>query len=227
MKKVYKNLFTSVLPQLVNLLINFILPGLIIAKFGSEINGLVSTTKSIISYISIVGAGIATAVTQSFYGPVAKKDTETIKGMLNAANRMFVKFGIIYVAITLVVALIYPLIINTEIKFITISILLIVMSLSGASEFFVTGRCRALLYADQKVYICNTIQAVSLLISLIVALLMLRYDADIVLVQLAMSLVYIIRAAVLLGYVNHKYPELRGFKNAEPIKKTVEKGRML
>ena len=223
MKKVYKNIFASALPQLVNIISNFILPGLIVLKFGSEINGLVSTTKTIVSYISIVGAGIATAVTQSLYAPVAKKNTEEIKGMLHAANNMFVKYGIMYCVITLVVSFLYPLWVSSGVNYITIALLLIVMSVSGASEFFVTGRCRALLYANQRVYICNVIQAISLFTSLIVAIVMLQLDVSIVWVQLAISLVYIVRAGALLYYVNRMYPELRGYDSVPPIAQTVSK----
>ena len=223
MKRVYKNLLSSILPQLVNIISNLILPGLIIAQFGSEINGLVSTTKTIVSYIALVGAGIATAVTQSLYAPVAKGDTEQIKGMLHAANNMFVKYGVAYCVITVLVAVVYPFCVSSNIEFLTIALLLVVMSLSGASEFFVIGRCRTLLYASQKVYICNIIQAVSLLVGLVVAVVMLKLNAGIVLVQLAISLVYVVRAAVLLRYVNRCYPELRDFPKTPAIAQTVSK----
>lgn len=64
MKKVLKNIFASALPQIMNIITNLILPSMIILRFGSEINGLISSIKVIISYVSIVGAGIATATTQ-------------------------------------------------------------------------------------------------------------------------------------------------------------------
>ena len=95
-KGLLKNMFSSALPQIVNIIINLILPALIIGLYGSKINGLISTSKSIISYVSLVGAGIATAVTQQLYSPVAKNDDETVKGMLNSASRMFFKYGVIF-----------------------------------------------------------------------------------------------------------------------------------
>ena len=64
MKKVLKNIFASALPQIMNIITNLILPSMIILRFGSEINGLISSIKVIISYVSIVGAGNATATTQ-------------------------------------------------------------------------------------------------------------------------------------------------------------------
>ena len=54
MKKVLKNIFASALPQIMNIITNLILPSMIILKFGSEINGLISSIKVIISYVSIL-----------------------------------------------------------------------------------------------------------------------------------------------------------------------------
>ena len=45
MKKVLKNIFASALPQIMNIITNLILPSMIILKFGSEINGLISSIK--------------------------------------------------------------------------------------------------------------------------------------------------------------------------------------
>lgn len=223
MKKVLKNILASALPQIMNIVTNLVLPTLIISRFGSEVNGLVSSTKVIISYISIVGAGIATVVTQALYVPVAKGDTKTIKGMLHAASNMFNKYGIIYCIVALAVAFIYPFSLNTNIGYMTIVFLMIVMSVSGASEFFAIGRCRALLYANQKTYVCTTIQAASLLGSLLLALLMIKMNASIVLVQLAISFVYVLRAVFLTGYVRKNYPELSDYQEEEPIRSATEK----
>lgn len=223
MKKVSKNILASLLPQTMNIITNLILPTLIIRVYGSEMNGLVSSTKVIVSYISIVGAGIATAITQSLYVPVARGDIKTIKGMLHAANKMFNTFGFVYCVIALVVAFVYPLTLDTRINYITIVLLMIVISLSGASEFFAIGRCRALLYADQKTYICTIIQAASILGSLLLALFMIAIKADIVVVQFAISFAYVLRAFFLIGYIRRNYPEIRNYRDEAPINAATEK----
>ena len=223
MKKVLKNIFASALPQIMNIITNLILPSMIILRFGSEINGLISSIKVIISYVSIVGAGIATATTQRLYEPVAKKQTNVVRGMLNASNKMFNKFGTIYCGIVLIVAILYPLFIETNIEYITIVLLMLAMSISGASEFFAIGRCRSLLYADQKTYVCTLAQAASIFLSLLIALLMLKLNMNIIFIQLAISLVYVFRAAFLIGYINKNYPELSDYKKEKPINSVVEK----
>ena len=223
MKKLFKNILASALPQIASLISGLILPSLIIRNFGSEINGLVSSTKTISSYISIVGAGIATAVTQALYVPVAKKDVVSINGMLHAANTMFQRIGIVYCAILLIISSIYPLIIHTSLRNSSVFLLLIVIGISGASEFFAIGRCRALLYADQKTYVCTLIQAIGILCSVLFAAVTLWLNASIVLVQLSISITYILRSIILILYVNKHYPLLRDFKTAPPIETAVEK----
>ena len=222
-KKVYKNVGASILPQLVNIISNFVLPVMIIELYGSSINGLVSTVKSIVSYIALVGAGISVATTQALYAPVAKGEDETVKGMLKATGELFNKCGWIYIAIVLVVSLTYPLCIKGDTPFSLTCLLILVVSISGASEFFVVGRCRSLLYANQKVYVCTTIQAFSLLASLMLAIIMLRLKASIVLVQFGISFVYIVRALLLSYYVKKHYPQYRYNKNTPPIYSAIEK----
>ena len=223
MNKAIKNILASILPQLVNIITNLVLPGLIIIRFGSEMNGLVSTTKTIISYISLVGAGIAAAVTQALYEPVAKKDNERIKGMLNAAGKMFNKYGLLFCLITIAVAFLYPIFIRAEIDYKIMVVLLIVMSLSGASEFFAIGRCRALLYANQQVYACMLIQAASLFIGFILAIIMLNLGMGILIVEFAISFVYVVRGVFLNAYVKKRYPELSNYKKTPPINDAINK----
>lgn len=223
MKKVFKNLISSVLPQIMNIISNLILPGLIIVKFGSDINGLVSTTKTVVSYIGLVGAGIATAVTQALYYPVANEDDGTVKGMLKAANSMFNHYGLLYVIITFGVSFIYPHIIESDIPYWTVAGLLMVMSISGASEFFAIGRCRALLYAHQKVYVCSIIQAISIALSLVLALIMLKLDAGIIVVQFTISFVYVLRGLFLTAYINRVYSQYSDYRKSTPINSAIQK----
>lgn len=223
MNKLLKNIFASALPQIMNIVTNLILPSLIIVKYGSEINGLVSSTKAIVSYISIVGAGIATATTQSLYRPVVMKDTDSIKGMLHASNMMFNKYGIIYCIIAFFVAVIFPFSLKTEIKYSTTVFLVLAMSISGASEFFAIGRCRSFLYANQKTYVCTITQAISIACGLLMALVIINTNASIVFLQFAISFAYVVRALFLVLYIKKNHPELSDYKKSKPIKAATEK----
>ena len=62
-KKALKNLIFNVLQQVVNIIVNFIMPPILVSTFGSTLNGLVSTIRQIMQYVQLTGAGIAQAST--------------------------------------------------------------------------------------------------------------------------------------------------------------------
>ena len=219
---VLKNVVASVLPQAVNILSNFILPPLIIASFGSATNGLISTIKQVVAYVALVGAGISTAATQALYEPIANKDSLRVSGMMRSIDRMFCRVGYIYLAIVAILAMIYPVTIDSSLSYFSTSLLIVVMSISGASDFFFAGKYRTLLYADRRMYVQSLIQATGLLVGLIGAVLLIKADANIVLVQLAISLLYVVRILGMHIYIKRKLPQYIQ-KNAPYVDEAVAK----
>ena len=92
-KKTLKNLIFNLLQQVVAIVTNFIVPPLIIGRFGSAINGLVSTIKQIMQHAQLTGAGISSVSTYALYKPLAENDHKKISGIYNATNKMFIKAG--------------------------------------------------------------------------------------------------------------------------------------
>jgi len=220
-KKVFHNIVASFLSQIVNIVVNIILPPLIIMAYGSKVNGLVSSIKQLMSYISLVGAGISIATTQALYKPLAENDKVITSGMMNAANKMFTKAGSIFSFLAIIFAFVYPLLIDGEMGYFTIVKLVIVMSIVGSSEFFVVGKFRSLLYADQRSYVFSLIQAAAFLLSFICTFVFIKLEMSIVLVQFAASFAYIIRIAALYIYIKKNYGYLDS--KVEPIQTVVAK----
>ncbi len=206
-KPILKNVVSSILPQAVNILTNFVLPPLIIASYGSATNGLVSTVKQVVAYVTLVGAGISTAATQALYEPIANKDSVRVSGMIRSIDRMFCHVGYVYLAIVAFLAMIYPAIIDSSLPYFSTSLLIVVMSISGASDFFVAGKYRTLLYADRKMYVQTLIQAAGLLLGLFGAILLIKLGFGIVPVQLAISSLYVVRIFGMHIYIKKKLPQ--------------------
>ena len=76
------NSFTTALNQIVVMVIGFITPGLMIQTYGSEINGLVSSINQIISYLSLVEAGLSGAAVYSLYRPLADHNKKVINAIM-------------------------------------------------------------------------------------------------------------------------------------------------
>jgi len=220
-KKVVKNLVASFITQAVNLVIHFLLPPLLVKEYSSVINGLIVTIRQLMSYVNLVGAGISIASIQSLYKPLEEKDNKTISGMFNATSVMFNKAGSVFSLIVLVLAFIYPYLVSRDLDYWLVVKLIIVSSIAGASEFFVVGRCSALLFADQKGYVISFVQAGGLIGSFILSFVLIKLHTSIVWVQLAASLVYFFRIVFLSIYVRRYYSFLD--KKDLPLSVVVQK----
>ena len=73
-KKALYNLLTNIVLQLTIIAFGFVVPRIIISKYGSDVNGLISSIASFLSYISLVEAGVGGVVQYLLYKPIAKKD---------------------------------------------------------------------------------------------------------------------------------------------------------
>lgn len=191
--------------QVVNTLINIIIPPLIISKYGSVINGLISTIKQVLSYVQLVGAGISESTVVSLYKPLAEKDEKKVSAIFNACSITFFKMGVMFNVLAVAVAFIYPLFIREKLNYFFLVGLILVLSIAGASEFFVIGKCRSILIADQKIYIVNIAQICGALANLVVTILLICLDCSILLIQMGASVVYAMRIIIVYSSVKKHY----------------------
>ena len=77
-KKAILNIISSLLLQVTTLICGFIVPKIIIEKFGSNVNGLVSSITQFLAYITLLEAGIGPVIKSALYGPIAKKDKRLV-----------------------------------------------------------------------------------------------------------------------------------------------------
>ena len=200
-----KNIFVNFGYQIINTVVNIIVPPLIIGHFGSAINGLISTIKQIISYIQLVGAGISESTVVSLYKPLSENDHQKTSSIYNAVGKTFNRAGFLFSIISVLVAFIYPLFISDQLPYIFIVEIILILSVSGLSEFLFIGKYRSLLIADQKLYIVNLAQILGAVVSTAITVSMIMADMNIVFVQIATVLTYVCRIFVLHFYIKKHY----------------------
>ena len=199
------NIASNISYQIINILMNLILPPLIIAKFGSSINGLVSTTRQIVGYVQLLGAGISESSVVSLYKPIAQKDQKGISSIYNATSHSFFRAGVLFCIVSCLLAAIYPLTINSQLSYLSTTLLVMVICIGGASEFFVTGKCRALLMANQQLYIVNMVQIIGAVCNVLITIILLNLNMNIIIVQLGGTIIFFMRLILLSIYVNKKF----------------------
>ena len=191
------NLLSGLVYQVILIVISFLIPRLYLENFGSEVNGVLSTIKQIFVYMSLLEAGIGLATTQALYKPIAEKDHGKAGAILSATNNFYIKTGVIYSTIVLLLAAVYSFVIPTSIPSLELFSIVVLTALPALFSYFVQAKYRILLEVDGRKYIITNSETVLQLLSNVGKILVLLLTDSLVLIQL----VYCALALLQLGYV--------------------------
>lgn len=191
--------------QLVTVAIGFVVPKLLMSKYGATLHGYTSTVNNVMSYVALLNAGLATASVQSLYAPLAVGDKEKVSSTLKAVDRMYIKTGCYYMVAILGCAVVLPLVIKDQIPSITAFGLMITMGATNTLECFIYSKYRVLLQADQRLYIVTLGDIVALIIRGFLQVALISHGASIILVQAVSVLMVFIRMAFVSIYVHKNY----------------------
>jgi hypothetical protein len=216
------NSLTAALLQIFTFIAGFIVPRIILAFYGSEINGLVTSITQFIAYFNLVEAGLAGAAVYALYKPLADEDHKSINAVLSATNRFYILSGYIFVALTLGLALIYPAFVKTtELSPFSVGALVLILGVSGALEFFTMAKYRVLLTADQKLYVLSLASIVAIVLNTVIIAVMAYSGASIVILRFVALFSVFARSLILYIYVrlNYKYIDYKETPNNEALNK--------
>lgn len=201
-----KNTASSIIMQLVVMLVGLILPRLYLVAFGSEINGLVISITQFISYFSLVEAGLASAVTAALYLPLAEKKEKKLSSIIVAARDYYFYIGYIFSGLVIGLSIIYPIFINVEsLSSFEIALLVVVLGFNGSLDFFTLSKYRALLTADQRYYVIANASTFAYIINFLLVYVCIKLSFDILTVRLVALSSYVLRSLILLFYVRKNY----------------------
>jgi O-antigen/teichoic acid export membrane protein len=205
-KKFVSNAVSSFLLQAITMVAGLIIPILMIKTYGSEINGLLSSITQFVGYFTLVEAGLASASIYALFKPLADKDNKLISSIVSASRLFYFKSGYFFVALVLGCALVYPYYIKADsLSSLQVGMLVLVLGCSGVLNFFVMAKYRALVTADQKLYVINYLSIISIVVNTVVIVVLTRMDVDIVLLRAVALLSVFIPPAVMCFYIKKHY----------------------
>ncbi len=200
------NTVSSIVLQLVVMLIGLILPKLYIVAYGSAVNGLVTSITQFISYFTIVEAGLASAGVNALYGPLANNNVIRVNGVLSAIKKFYFQIGYIFTGLVFGLALLYPLFVSVEsFGYFDIAVLVFVLGLNGTIDFFTLSKYRALLTADQKYYVLANASIIAYISNFIIVYCAIKGRLGIIIVRTLALTLYIVRSIIVNLYVRKKY----------------------
>ncbi len=208
-KQAMKNAFTSLLLQLVLAISGIVVPRFFITLYGSAVNGLVSSISQFITYINLVEAGIGAAGTVALFKPLADGDMKNTNSILSAANKFYKQSGSIFLALVGLLVLFYPFAVQDEITDgAFVREMIVVLALSGLVDYFILGKYRMLLTADQRGYIVYIAQILGTVLMTAVSIAMMSMQFSALAVKGAAAAIYILRSIAVVAYARRHYKGL-------------------
>lgn len=205
---ILSNIISNTLLQLITVVSALVLPPLIVNKYGSTVNGLISSISQFVAYLSLVEAGIGAASTSALYKPLAVCDCNSRDAILSATRIFYNKSGTWFSLLLLVLAAGFPFVVSGQVEKSDAFLMVIVIGMTTSFDFFYLGKYRVLLTADQKLYVLSLAQVFGIFVNLIVSIILIRMDYDIVIVKLIASLLYLSRYLIVFVYIRKTYPDI-------------------
>ena len=204
-RKFALNTISSIINQLLLIISGFIIPRAMLACYGSEINGLVSSITQFLGFISFMQAGVGVVVQTSLYKPLSEHDNDGISKIYISAQKFFRTIAIVFIFYSFAISIIYPSLTDIAYSKIYITILVIVISINLFAQYFFGLTNSLLLNADQKAYIPLLFQSIVTIMNVVVTVGLIHLNYSLLIVKLVSNIVCLISPIGLTLYVKKNY----------------------
>jgi O-antigen/teichoic acid export membrane protein len=211
-----KNAFSAIIVQCVTTIQGLILPRLILATFGSDVNGLINSITQFLGFISLLEGGLGAVVLAELYRPIEDNDEDKIRMILQACQAFFNQISIVFIGYTIILAIAYPIIVKKEFSFGYAASMVMILSLVTLSQNLFSITYRLFLQADQKLYIVNNISSITIAINTFSAAIIIFIFPNIHVVKLCSGIIYLLQPLAYRRFINSKYRLKAGFKIRVP-----------
>ena len=168
-KKTVINTIMSLMHQIITIICGFILPRLILQRFGSQYNGLTTSITQFLSCAVLLRSGIGGATRAALYKPLAKKNKDEINSIMKATDKFMKKIGLILAISIVAFAIVYPFFVIDEFSWLFTFTLFIIIGASTFAESFFGITYLILLQADQKLWVSSLFNSLCYILNVILA----------------------------------------------------------
>ena len=101
------------------------------------------------------------ATLQALYAPIANSDKKEISSIMAATNRYYKKTGRLYLIAVLGLAVVYPLVISSNISVWVMTVIILFNGFPGVISYYFQGKFIILLQAEGKNYINTALSSIA------------------------------------------------------------------
>ena len=204
-KKTFLNIIILALYQLVATGCSFLIPRMMLSTFGSEYNGIVASATQFFSFISILQAGVSGSTIFFLYKSLADNDILRTSRYLKATQSYIRKNAFFFLIFLLVLSCVFKFIAKTDVSWQESFILIMITGIATFAQYYFGMTYHFLLKADQRAYIYNFLQIITVVLNALFVWLLIKVGMNIFVVKLASSLVFAINPIILAIYTKRKY----------------------
>ena len=199
------NIAGSVLVQIVSGICGLILPRVILRNFGSEINGLVASISQLLGYTVLLEGGIGGVMRAALYKPLANGDDAGISGIFYQIHRTFRGISMVFIGFAVLVGICMKFLVDTQYDWLYVFALVLILSMHTYFSYYMCLPYRMLMTADQKLYIIQFTQIITIVLNLLLCLLVMHLGGGIHMVKLVSVSVFLLNPLVQWRYVKCHY----------------------
>lgn len=204
-QKAKKNIIYGTITRVITIAIGIIMPKLVIVNLGSESNGLLTSVGNILTYLSLLEAGVGTASIQALYKPFAENDRKSVNGIMAATDYFYKRTGIAYLVGVCLLAIGYTVFVETQIPKIEVFLVVFITGLSGVIGYFVQGKIRIFLTAEGKNYVVANITTFTNIGANIAKAIAIKMGANVVLIQATYFAFAVLQMLLYCFYFRREY----------------------
>lgn len=201
------NTITSVIGNIVAILIGFIAQTIFIKLMGKEFLGINSLFSNVITFLCIADLGLGTSIIYKLYKPIAEDDKEQIKCLLDFYQKCYRIISIVVLVIGLILIFFIENIVGEVNVDVNLKLVYILFVFNTVVSYMLAYK-RSLIYAYQKNYIINIVHMFYLIALNVFQLLILLFTKNYYLYLIIKIICTFLENLVLTLIANKQYKEI-------------------
>lgn len=207
-RTVYINSVVTLLSQILQVVLGFVIRKLFLTYIGVEYLGYNSVFLNILQLLNLADLGIGVAVTSFLYKPLATNNTNAISALMYIYKRLYTIIGIFVLVIGLAIIPFLSILVPDAKCSFGYLVLIYLINLAGTVSTYFLAYKRTLIIADQKSYIANITDTILFFVAAVLQLIGMKLFPSYVVYILINMLRNIISNIVLSLRADHIYGRL-------------------
>ena len=204
-----KNMYTGLIYQVLVLIFRFITRTVFIYCLGEKYLGINGLFSNILNLLSLADLGIGAALVFALYKPIAEKNEERQKVIVDYLHKLYVYIGFAIIVIGIMLLPVLKYIIKDNVDFINLNIVFLIYIFQTASTYLFFPSKTEFLCANQQRYVYNNIANFIVIMSNICQIIVLIIFKNFIIYLITIIIFNILQAYLVSKKTNEMYPFIK------------------